>query len=155
MADRTESSILIPAPPSEVIEVISDFDNYPAWADFKSVQILSENEGGWADEVEFSLEAGVVRDTYVLAYDWQITETGEGQVSWDLVRAGTLKAMTGSYALTAVDMEGAPDGIGTEVVYQLQVDVKIPMLGAMKRKAEKMIVDTALSSLSDRVLSRG
>ncbi|NLG22142.1 MAG: cyclase [Actinomycetales bacterium] len=154
MADRTESSILIPAPPSEVIEVISDFDNYPEWADFKSVQILSENEGGWADEVEFHLEAGVVKDTYVLGYDWQITETGEGQVSWDLVRAGVLKAMTGSYTLTAVDMEDAPDGVGTEVVYQLQVDVKIPMLGAMKRKAEKVIVDTALSSLSERVLSR-
>jgi len=53
-----------------------------------------------------------------------------------------------------VDMEDAPDGVGTEVVYQLQVDVKIPMLGAMKRKAEKVIVDTALSSLSERVLSR-
>lgn len=155
MAERTESSILIPAPPHEVLEVISDFEHYPEWADFKSVAVLSENEGGWAQEVEFSIEAGIIRDTYVLDYDWQFTESGEGQVSWDLVRAGSLKAMTGSYALTAVDMDGAPDGIGTEVVYQLQVDVKIPMLGAMKRKAEKMIVDTALKSLSERVVSGG
>lgn len=151
MADRTESSILIPAPPHEVIEVISDFEHYPDWADFKSVQVLSENDGGWADEVEFSIEAGLIRDTYVLAYDWQFTESGEGTVSWDLVRAGSLKAMTGSYELAAVDMNGAPDGVGTEVVYRLSVDVKIPMLGAMKRKAEKMIVDTALTSLSERV----
>lgn len=155
MADRTESSILIPAPPSEVIDVISDFDNYPEWADFKSVQILAENDGGWAQEVEFSLDAGVVKDTYVLDYDWQITESGEGEVSWNLVRAGALKAMTGSYTLSAVDMGSAPDGVGTEVVYQLQVDVKIPMLGAMKRKAEKMIVDTALKSLAERVVERG
>lgn len=155
MAERTESSILIPAPPHEVLEVISDFEHYPEWADFKSVEVLSENEGGWAQEVEFSIEAGIIRDTYVLDYDWQFTESGEGQVSWDLVRAGSLKAMTGSYALTAVDMDGAPDGIGTEVLYQLQVDVKIPMLGAMKRKAEKMIVDTALKSLSERVVSGG
>ncbi|WP_109472985.1 SRPBCC family protein [Ornithinimicrobium cavernae] len=152
MADRTESSILIPAPPHQVIAVISDFDNYPEWADFTSVQVLSENDGGWAQEVEFSLEAGLLKDTYVLDYDWQITESGEGRVSWDLVRAGSLKAMTGSYELTAVDMDGAPDGVGTEVVYQLQVDVKIPMLGAMRRKAEKMIVDTALRSLSERVV---
>ena len=68
------------------------------------------------------------------------------------VRAGSLKAMTGAYDLKAVDLEGAPDGVGTEVIYQLQVDVKIPMLGAMKRKAEKMIVDTALKSLSERVV---
>lgn len=151
MADRTESSILIPAPPHEVIEVISDFEHYPDWADFKSVQVLSENDGGWADEVEFSIEAGLIRDTYVLAYTWQFTESGEGTVSWDLLRAGSLKAMKGSYELTAVDVDGAPDGIGTEVVYRLSVDVKIPMLGAMKRKAEKMIVDTALTSLSERV----
>lgn len=155
MADRTESSILIPAPPSAVIEVISDFENYPQWADFTSVTILSENEGGWAQEVEFSLAAGLIKDTYVLDYDWQITESGEGKVSWELVRAEALKSMNGSYALSAVDMDGAPEGVGTEVTYQLQVDVRIPMLGAMKRKAERMIVDTALTSLSVRVLAGG
>lgn len=154
MADRTESSIVIAAPPSAVIEVISDFDNYPQWADFKSVEILSENEGGWADQVKFVLEAGLIKDTYVLGYDWQITESGEGQVSWDLEQATVLKAMTGSYSLTAVDNADAPDQVGTEVLYQLKVDVKIPMLGAMKRKAEKVIVETALKSLSERVLSR-
>ena len=155
MADRTESSILIPAPPSAVIDVISDFEEYPQWADFKAAQILSEDDGGWADEVEFTLEAGMIKDTYVLGYDWEITESGEGQVSWHLVRASVLKAMTGSYALSAVDMPTAPDGVGTQVRYQLQVDVKIPMRGAMKRKAEKMIVDTALKSLSERVVARG
>lgn len=155
MANRTESSILIPAPPSEVIDVISDFEKYPEWADFKAAQILSEDEGGWAEEVEFTLDAGVIKDTYVLGYDWQITESGEGHVSWHLVRASVLKEMAGTYALSAVDMPTAPDGVGTEVLYQLGVDVKIPMLGAMKRKAEKMIVDTALKTLSERVVARG
>jgi uncharacterized membrane protein len=154
MADRTESSIVIPAPPHEVIDVISDFENYPEWADFKSVSVLSENEGGWAQEVEFELEAGIIKDTYVLDYDWQIVESGEGEVSWELVRAETLKAMNGSYLLTAVDLAEAPEGVGTTVVYRLQVDVRMPMLGVMKRKAEKMIVDTALRSLSDRVVEQ-
>lgn len=153
MADRTESSILIPAPPPAVLAVISDFEKYPEWADFKSVEVLAENDGGWAQEVEFSIEAGLIKDTYVLDYDWAFTEDGEGTVTWNLVRAGALKAMNGSYQLTALDLDGAPDGVGTEVVYRLQVDVKIPMLGAMKRKAEKMIVDTALTSLSERVVS--
>lgn len=154
MADRTESSALIPAPPSAVIDVISDFDKYPEWADFKAARILSEDEGGWAAEVEFTLEAGLIKDTYVLGYDWQITESGEGAVSWHLVRASVLKEMAGTYALTAVDLPGAPEGMGTEVLYQLQVDVKIPMLGAMKRKAEKVIVDTALKTLAERVIGR-
>lgn len=155
MADRTESSIIIAAPPHEVIAVISDFDSYREWADFTEVTVLSENDGGWADEVEFTIDAGLIKDTYALAYDWQVTEDGEGQVSWELLRAEALKAMTGSYELAAVDVPGAPDGIGTEVTYRLAVEVKIPMLGMLRRKAEKMIVDTALKSLSEQVLRDG
>ena len=44
----------------------------------------------------------------------------------------------------------AGDG-GTEVTYQLAVDLKIPMIGMIKRKAEKVIVDTALKELKKRV----
>ena len=52
-----------------------------------------------------------------------------------------LKAMDGSYTLSAT-----ADG-GTEVIYELTVDLKVPMLGMLKRKAEKVIVDTALRDL--------
>jgi hypothetical protein len=37
------------------------------------------------------------------------------------------------------------------VTYQLVVDVKMPLLGMMKRKAEKVIIDTALKELKKRV----
>ena len=37
------------------------------------------------------------------------------------------------------------------MTYQLTVDVKIPMLGMIKRKAEKVIIDTALKELKKRV----
>jgi hypothetical protein len=39
------------------------------------------------------------------------------------------------------------------VHYRLAVDVKIPMIGMIKRKAEKVIVDTALKGLKKRVES--
>jgi hypothetical protein len=39
---------------------------------------------------------------------------------------------------------------GTEVTYELAVDVRIPMIGMLKRKAEKMIIDTALKELKKR-----
>jgi hypothetical protein len=58
-----------------------------------------------------------------------------------------LKAMDGEYELTA---QG--DG-STLVQYRLSVDVKIPMIGMLKRKAEKVIVDTALKGLKERVES--
>ena len=39
----------------------------------------------------------------------------------------------------------------TTVTYQLVVDVRMPLLGMMKRKAEKVIIDTALKELKKRV----
>ena len=145
MADRTESSIDIAASPGEVLDVIADFPSYPDWAtEVKKVTVLTEEGDGWADQVEFTLDAGAIKDTYVLDYEWDVVEDGTGVVSWALVSAQVLKAMDGSYALAA-------QGSGTKVTYRLAVDVKIPMLGMLKRKAEKVIVDTALEELKKRV----
>ncbi|CCH80113.1 conserved hypothetical protein [Nostocoides japonicum T1-X7] len=145
MADRTESSIDIAAAPGSVLDVIADFEAYPQWAaEMKRATILSEDGDGWADEVEFQLDAGVIKDTYTLRYDWDVDEDGTGVVSWHLVQASMLKALDGSYALVAA-------GGGTRVTYKLLVDVKVPMLGMLKRKAEKAIVDTALKELKKRV----
>ncbi|GAA2152112.1 polyketide cyclase/dehydrase/lipid transport protein [Humibacillus xanthopallidus] len=145
MADRTESSIIVDAPPGEVLDVIADFEAYPEWAgEVKAIRVLAEEGDGWADQVEFTLDAGAIKDTYVLDYEWDVVEDGTGVVSWSLVSAQVLKAMDGSYTLAA-------QGAGTKVTYRLAVDVKIPMIGLLKRKAEKVIVDTALKELKKRV----
>ena len=41
-------------------------------------------------------------------------------------------------------------GSGTEVVYELAVDLMIPMIGLLKRKAERRLTDTALKDLKKR-----
>ena len=143
MADRTESSIDIDAKPGEVLDVIADFESYPEWAtEVKAVSILTEEGDGWADQVQFTLDAGAIKDTYTLAYTWK----GQQEVRWSLVEAEQIvKTMDGAYLL-------ADNGDGsTTVTYQLVVDVKIPMLGMIKRKAEKVIIDTALKELKKRV----
>ena len=53
--------------------------------------------------------------------------------------------MDGSYTLIDNGDES------TKVEYRLAADVKIPMIGMLKRKAEKVIVDTALKGLRKRV----
>jgi ribosome-associated toxin RatA of RatAB toxin-antitoxin module len=149
MADRTESSIVIAAAPGAILDVIADFDRYPDWAgEVKKVSVISEDGDGWADQVEFTLSAGAIKDTYVLEYDWDVAEDGTGVVSWHLVSGMVLKAMNGSYTL---EDTSADSGIETAVSYRLSVDVKIPMLGILKRKAEKVIIDTALKELKKRV----
>jgi ribosome-associated toxin RatA of RatAB toxin-antitoxin module len=145
MADQTTSSIVIDAEPAAVMDVIADFDSYPAWAKgVKSATVLSTGDDGRAGEVEFVLDAAPIRDEYTLSYDWD----GDAQVTWTLVKAKMLKAMEGAYILERVDGR-------TEVTYQLSVDLSIPMIGLIKRKGEKVIIDTALKGLKQRVESIG
>ena len=40
---------------------------------------------------------------------------------------------------------------GTDVTYELSVDLAIPMIGLLKRKAERRLTDTALKDLKKRV----
>lgn len=150
MADRTESSIIVAAAPGAILDVIADFDRYTDWAhEVKKATLVSEDGDGWADQVEFTLSAGAIKDTYVLEYDWDVAEDGTGVVSWTLVTGQVLKAMNGSYTLEDIVLE---DNVkGTAVTYRLTVEVKIPMLGVLKRKAEKVIIDTALKELKKRV----
>lgn len=142
MTDHTESSIDIAASPTQIMAVIADLAAYPQWSDgITAVQILQQGVDR-PEVARFTLDSGIVRDTYELAYTWD----GDRQVSWRLIQAESLlKALDGSYTLTA-----NADGT-TSVRYQLQVDVKVPMIGMMKRKAEKVIVDTALKGLKQRV----
>lgn len=145
MAERTTSSITIAAGPSSVIEVIADFASYPEWAgQVKSAQVLTTGAGGRPETVRFMLDAGVISDQYTLGYRW----TGDEAVDWRIVEAGSMvSGLTGSYRLV-------PEGGGTTVTYELAVDLKVPMIGMIKRKAEKVIVDTALKGLKKRVEGR-
>jgi ribosome-associated toxin RatA of RatAB toxin-antitoxin module len=146
MADRTESSIVVDAAPGDVLDVIADFDAYPDWTGaVQQAEVVEEYEDGWASQVTFTLDAGVLKDTYTLAYEWDVDENGTGTVSWSLVEATVLKAMDGAYRLR--DASGG----GTEVTYTLAVDLRVPMLGMLRRKAEKVIIDTALNELKKRV----
>ena len=139
MADQTSASIDIAASPADIMAVIADFEHYPDWVDsMKSAEVLTRT-GGKAKTVRMVLDHSLVKDDYVLAYEWQPTK-----VSWQLVEGTLLKAMDGAYELT-------PKGADTTVTYHLTVDVNLPMIGLFKRKAEKTIIDGALKNLKKRV----
>lgn len=142
MADRGSASITIEAPAATVMAVIADFESYPQWArQIKQVAVLGRDEHGRPDQVRMTIDAGILRDEYVLAYRW----VDDREVSWHLLSARVQKEQDGSYQL----QEAAPGR--TEVRYELSVELGIPMLGALKRKAEKAIMDTALRELKKRV----
>lgn len=144
MADQTTSSIDVDASPAEVMAVIADFDAYPEWAQgMKTVEVRETGSDGRAQRVYFELDVAPIKDSYVLAYTWD----EDRQVTWELVEGKMLKAMQGAYVLR-------PTAAGTEVTYRLNVDLSIPMIGMLRRKAEKVIIDTALKGLKKRVESR-
>ncbi|QCX76071.1 Polyketide cyclase / dehydrase and lipid transport [Streptomyces sp. YIM 121038] len=141
MAEHTSSSITIEAAPADVMGVIADFARYPEWTgEVKQAEVLATDGAGRAEQVRLVMDAGAIKDDQTLAYTW----TGEHEVSWTLVKSQMLRSLEGSYLLKAA-------GTGTEVTYRLTVDVKIPMLGMIKRKAEKVIIDRALAGLKQRV----
>jgi ribosome-associated toxin RatA of RatAB toxin-antitoxin module len=141
MADQSTQSITIDAPAADVMAVIADFASYPEWvAAAKKVEVVETGDDGRARQVHFVLDAGAVKDDYVLDYTWD----GDRQVSWTLVKGQMQKRQDGSYTLTEKDGR-------TEVTYSITIDLSIPMLGMIKRKAEKVILDTALKELKKRV----
>ncbi len=143
MPEQTTSSIVIDATAAQVMAVIVDFEAYPAWAQgMKAAQVVSTDAEGRAQQVHFELEAAPIKDSYTLDY----TYVGTTTLRWKLAEGRMLRAMEGSYDL--VETAG-----GTEVTYKLAVDVAIPMIGLLRRKAEKVITDTALKGLKKRVES--
>lgn len=143
MAEQTSSTIVIDAPPTRVMEVIADFEAYPSWATgMKDVTVVEPGTGGErAQQVRFVLDVAPIKDEYTLAYRW----AGDREVTWSLVKGGILRALDGAYTL--VELPGG----STEVTYRLSLEVTIPLIGMLRRKGEKVLIDTALKGLKKRV----
>jgi len=144
MAETSTQSIEIAAPRDRVVEVICDFARYPEWVSaVKRAEVAEEYEDGYASQVRFVLDAGVVQDEYTLVYEYA---EDLSRIEWHLAAPSKIqKVQNGSY-----DIEEQPDGTST-VTYTLAVELSIGMLGMFKRKAEKMIMDSALRDLKRRV----
>ena len=141
MAEQSTQSITVDAPAAEVMAVIADFPAYPQWVSAaKTVEVLETGDDGRARQVHFVIDAGAIKDDYVLDYTWD----GDREVSWTLVRGQMMKRQEGSYSLA--ERDGS-----TDVTYAITIDLSVPMLGMIKRKAEKVILDTALKELKKRV----
>lgn len=152
MSERTKSTIDIAAPPAAVLKVITDFEAYPEWTgEVKEARVVlsadpaqSPEGAPLARQVWYRMDAGALRDEHTLEYDYPSPD----EVRWTLVSSTMMRSLDGSYLV-----EESGDG-GSHVTYQLTVDVKLPMIGMIKRKAEKVIVETALKGLKKRVEGR-
>jgi ribosome-associated toxin RatA of RatAB toxin-antitoxin module len=123
--------------------VIADFASYPEWAkQVRETEVLATDDAGNPRQVRLTLDAGPIKDVYTLEYAW----APDGRtVTWHLLKGQMQKAQDGRYALEAIGADR------TRVTYTLSVELVLPMIGLLRRKAEKMVMDTALKELKRRV----
>lgn len=144
MSDKTYGEIIINSDAQTIMDVIADLPTYPEWADgVKSAEVLESYPDGRCKVIEMDFASGPIKDKFKLEYEWN----GNESVSWWLVEGKVLTKEDGTY--TVIDQ-----GDGTfKVTYDLEVGTSIKLPGIIKRKAEKMMIKTALEGLKKRVES--
>lgn len=126
-------------------DVATDLGAYPDWAiGISSVKITATDESGRATRAAFEVQAIGRSASYELAYDYSAAPQ---RLSWSLVDGDIMTGLDGSYTFAdSVDMPG-----GTDVRYELSIDLAVPLPGFVKRRAEGKIIEAALPNFCERV----
>ncbi len=145
MAEQATERMVVSASPARCFEVSSDIEAYPQWAaDIKDVTIESRDDQGRPELVTFRAAAFGRSTSYTLAYDYS---EAPGVLSWVQTRGDITSKLDGRY-LFAPGANG-----GTEVTYHLEVEMKVPLPGFIKMRAQSRIMSIALRELKARVES--
>lgn len=143
MSEFSENSISIEADVDAVREVLFDLAGYPTWStEIKSVQIQEKDDEGRPSKVKIGVDAGVLRDTVILDYDYSLAPQ---KLSFTLDDADLLTEMSGAY-VTSENGDG-----GTKVTYQLKVGLSMPVPAMMRQKVERATIDLALKQLKSHI----
>ena len=144
MAEQAREQTTINAPVEQCYRTLVDFETYPEWAgDLKQATVVSRDDQGRATVVEYRAAAMGRSTTYQLEYDY---EGAPNRLGWELLSGDLERELDGNYVL-----EPGHEPDTTEVVYELSVDLIVPIPGFVKRRAEARIIKTALSELKSRV----
>ena len=144
MADKATERMVMRASPQHLYETILDFESYPQWAaDIKQVTVLERDDEGRGLVVSWRAAAFGRSTTYTLRYDYG---NAPNEVSWVLDHGDITSKLDGTYVF-----EPSDGGNATNVTYVLEAELKIPLPGFVKRRAESRIISTALKELRARV----
>ena len=143
MTDQATEHTHIAAPLSECWAVLTDYERYGEWAnDIKSVTVLESDSEGRGSRVTFRAGAFGRSTSYTLSYDYS---DAPRRLAWVQAAGDITSRLDGDYVLRETD-----DG-GTDVTYNLLVELKVPLPGFVKQRAAARIIGTALRELKARV----
>ncbi len=145
MAEQATESILVSVPPDRCFAVADDIERYPEWdAAIKEVTVHERDEQGRPSLVSFRAAAFGRSTSYTLAYDHR---EAPRVLAWHLTKGDITTRLDGRYEFVPT-----ADG-GTEVLYHLEVEFRVPIPGFIKMRAQSRILSTALRELKARVES--
>ena len=145
MAEQATEHMVLTASPERCFAVVADIERYPDWAaDIKDVTVHERDEQGRPTLVSFRAAAFGRSTSYTLAYEY-----GQAPrvLSWRLTKGDITTKLDGSYVFDPAE------GGGTEITYHLEVELRVPIPGFIKMRAQSRIMSTALRELKARAES--
>lgn len=145
MAEQATEHMSVTAPPDRCFAVVADIERYPEWAaDIKEVAVHESDAENRPLLVTFRAAAFGRSTSYTLAYDYS---GAPGVLSWVQTAGDITSKLDGRYVFSPTS-----DG-GTEVTYHLEVEMKVPLPGFIKMRAQSRIMSIALRDLKAQVES--
>ncbi|MFW2380144.1 MAG: SRPBCC family protein [Acidimicrobiales bacterium] len=132
----------------QCVRVAVDIPSYPRWAEGVQEAVVTDIGGdGLVKKARFVAAAHGRVVTYELEYS---TQHLPHSLSWTLVRGDIVQMLSGSYGFAPSLDE--PDQ--TDVIYQLEVALFVPVPGFVRRRAEDILMSNALERFSGEVARR-
>ncbi|NNE97282.1 MAG: hypothetical protein HKN24_14780 [Acidimicrobiales bacterium] len=132
----------------DCVNVAVDIASYPEWAEgVREAEITEIGPDGLVKRAHFVAAAFGRAVSYELDYN---TTHLPHSLSWSLIRGDIVRTISGSYRFAPSLDE--PDQ--TEVIYQLEVELVIPVPGFVRRRAEDLLMSTALERFRAEVSRR-
>jgi ribosome-associated toxin RatA of RatAB toxin-antitoxin module len=145
VADQATEHMWVSASPERCFAVVADIEHYVDWAaDIKEIVVEERDSEGRPLVVTWRAAAFGRSTSYTLVYDYS---EAPRILSWKLTKGDITSKLDGSYVFDP------GEGTGTDVTYHLEVELRVPIPGFIKMRAQSRIMSTALRELKARVES--
>ena len=143
MSQKSTSTVVIDAPLADVQAALFSIESYPEWlSSIKKVDVIERDSQNRVTKAKLTIDAGMMKDRVVLDYDWSAEPAS---LSFTMDEADLLTQMDGTYTLKALDADS------TQVTYELEIAVSMPVPAMMITKGQQQTIDAALKELGEHL----
>jgi hypothetical protein len=144
MAVKGTREFDVAASPAAIIDALADIEDLPTWSGpHRAAKVETRYSDGRPNLVRSQVKIVGITDNQVTKYAWD----GDRFMGWNLVESSQQAKQVGSYRLT-------PSDKGTHIVFDLEIALKIPLLGFLQRQILNIAMDTASKDLAKFVERR-